>query len=261
MAKLTKSKSKPKGLISNSKYPRRNILLIIALFLAVGLGVTLISSAGVNYHTLAYCPKPHPTLRLTNPHMKSNCVRYLQSALNAKAGGSHGLVIDGDFGSGTKSAVVSFQRAHGLGVDGVVGTNTWAKLDALVPPSAGPTPRPTANGSAPKTVASIGGAPTLKACYLTGKQYVGSSLVYGKIRYISSNPNTDSRHAGSRNLVNYKNGANLAIFKTGGAMTATETNVDPNRVHTFINDLMLPDGHISASYADEFTIGTLPRCS
>ncbi|MCH7477731.1 MAG: peptidoglycan-binding protein [SAR324 cluster bacterium] len=36
--------------------------------------------------------------------------------------------LDGDFGGGTRSAVKVFQRAKGLGADGVVGPNTWRTL-------------------------------------------------------------------------------------------------------------------------------------
>lgn len=36
--------------------------------------------------------------------------------------------IDGDYGSGTESAVRAFQRDHDLGVDGVMGPNTWQAL-------------------------------------------------------------------------------------------------------------------------------------
>ena len=35
---------------------------------------------------------------------------------------------DGDFGSATESAVKSYQQYEKLGVDGIVGPATWAKL-------------------------------------------------------------------------------------------------------------------------------------
>ncbi len=38
------------------------------------------------------------------------------------------VAVDGIFGSGTKSAVVNFQSAHGLTADGIVGPATWEHL-------------------------------------------------------------------------------------------------------------------------------------
>ena len=64
-----------------------------------------------------------PTLRLGS---RGSAVIDLQRRL-ATAGFSAGTA-DGIFGSRTDGAVRSFQRARGLGVDGVVGPQTWGEL-------------------------------------------------------------------------------------------------------------------------------------
>jgi hypothetical protein len=66
----------------------------------------------------------YPTLRKGSEGEK---VRELQTLLN-----NHGasLEVDGKFGSKTKDAVISYQKANGLTVDGIVGKNTWNALTA-----------------------------------------------------------------------------------------------------------------------------------
>lgn len=71
-------------------------------------------------------PKPPLKPRLTRilryvvPMMSGADVRYVQTRLRIGA--------DGWYGPQTKSAVLAFQRTHGLSVDGIVGPLTWAKL-------------------------------------------------------------------------------------------------------------------------------------
>jgi peptidoglycan hydrolase-like protein with peptidoglycan-binding domain len=60
-----------------------------------------------------------------------SAVVELQTLL-AKAGFSPGAA-DGNFGPMTKTAVMNFQRARGLGADGIVGPATWAALRAPAP--------------------------------------------------------------------------------------------------------------------------------
>lgn len=55
-----------------------------------------------------------------------DAVRAVQTLL-VKNGRS--VSVDGAFGPGTKSAVVSFQSANGLTADGVVGPQTWQQLE------------------------------------------------------------------------------------------------------------------------------------
>jgi hypothetical protein len=64
-----------------------------------------------------------PTLRRGS---EGGSVKRLQGLLHAA--GQRDSAIDGDFGPGTERAVKDFQRAKKLGVDGIVGRNTWTKL-------------------------------------------------------------------------------------------------------------------------------------
>lgn len=59
-----------------------------------------------------------------------NYVKWLQTALN-KADNA-GLVVDGQFGSGTTTAVKNFQAKHGLTQDGQAGTATINKLVEII---------------------------------------------------------------------------------------------------------------------------------
>ena len=54
-------------------------------------------------------------------------VRRLQEKLNEYG---YGLDTDGIFGVKTQSAVRDYQKNNGLSVDGIVGANTWGKLNA-----------------------------------------------------------------------------------------------------------------------------------
>ncbi len=61
---------------------------------------------------------------------KMPAVGVLQTLLNA-SGASLG--VDGDFGSKTYAAVKDYQRSRKLGVDGVVGKNTWTRITSGFP--------------------------------------------------------------------------------------------------------------------------------
>jgi len=52
-------------------------------------------------------------------------VRSVQGLLTAR---NDSAAIDGIFGPNTNANVRSFQAAHGLAVDAIVGPNTWPKL-------------------------------------------------------------------------------------------------------------------------------------
>ena len=56
---------------------------------------------------------------------KGSAVSELQTILNKNG---YNLSVDGDFGEKTEAAVRDYQQKSGLGVDGIVGVNTWGKL-------------------------------------------------------------------------------------------------------------------------------------
>lgn len=67
-------------------------------------------------------------LKRTKPLMKGEDVRAAQKALIAKGYSCGSSGADGQFGDGTKDAVLRFQKAHGLKADGIIGKDTCAKL-------------------------------------------------------------------------------------------------------------------------------------
>jgi lysozyme len=94
-----------------------------------------------------------PVLKLTNPLTHNDFVKTLQTKLNAN-GASPVLTVDGWFGQMTQSAVIVFQEAHKLTVDGIVGPNTWSALN-------------TSTSIAPSTIALIA---SFEGCSLTPYQ-------------------------------------------------------------------------------------------
>ena len=70
-------------------------------------------------NTLSGCP----TLR---KGARGNITKLLQEKLVSLGYNTNG--VDGIFGSGTKTAVIAFQKSNGLIPDGIVGKNTWRKI-------------------------------------------------------------------------------------------------------------------------------------
>lgn len=66
--------------------------------------------------TLSACP----TLKVG---ARGNITKLMQQKV--------GTTADGIFGSGTKQAVINYQKSKGLSADGIVGQNTWRKLLCL----------------------------------------------------------------------------------------------------------------------------------
>ena len=84
------------------------------------------SSGGGSY----YAPTV-PDMPMLYSGCTGDAVKTLQEKLNAKGFDSGN--VDGIFGAKTYAAVTAFQKANSLGVDGIVGKLTWAKLYDATP--------------------------------------------------------------------------------------------------------------------------------
>lgn len=84
------------------------------------------SSGGGSYYAPAV-----PDMPMVYWGCTGDAVKTLQEKLNAK--GFHSGNVDGIFGAKTYAAVTAFQKANSLGVDGIVGKLTWAKLYDATP--------------------------------------------------------------------------------------------------------------------------------
>ena len=96
-------------------------------------------------------PTPTPTEQMLRNGAKGEDVEKLQSRL--KELGFYEGEVDGQFGNGTKAAVILFQAQHGLEADGIVGPATkelvYSKQaqTAVITPTPPPTPTPDPSSS------------------------------------------------------------------------------------------------------------------
>ncbi|MFF7652872.1 GH25 family lysozyme [Streptomyces sp. NPDC007983] len=74
-------------------------------------------------------PPPAPAWPLVQQGQSGRRVTTVQYLLNARGAS---LAVDGQFGAGTREAVVAFQTTQGLTADGIVGPRTWQALVATV---------------------------------------------------------------------------------------------------------------------------------
>lgn len=98
------------------------------------MGLSVDGIVGKNtWDKLLNSTNEYPTIKKGS---KNNYVTIAQNRLNEL--GYEAGSADGIFGTNTENAVKAFQSANGLSVDGIIGKNTWAKLnsDSAVPASA-----------------------------------------------------------------------------------------------------------------------------
>lgn len=90
-------------------------------------GWVLASQVKAKPTTTVNSVKKYPTLKYG---ARGTEVKNLQNKL--KKAGLYKSKVDGSYGPGTRSAVISFQKKYKLPVDGIAGAKTLAKLDAVV---------------------------------------------------------------------------------------------------------------------------------
>lgn len=96
----------------------------------------LCNALGVKFVPGDDTPEPVPVqveyevmqVRVLRRGMTGADVKTLQAALIAYGYSCGSAGADGDFGSGTETALKKFQTKYGLGADGIAGKGTWGKL-------------------------------------------------------------------------------------------------------------------------------------
>ena len=126
--------------------PKTIVGVVLLVILAMGLGVLLsrlFPTIGEVRREMSLTPTPlpetpdsvmavtrDPAIATPEPVLRTGSrgddVKNLQSRLMDL--GYYGGDLDGQFGAMTKNAVIDFQRANGLEVDGMVGTETRTLL-------------------------------------------------------------------------------------------------------------------------------------
>ncbi len=99
------------------------------LIAAIGAAV-VVAPAGIATTEAAAAPPPSvhsapASWPVVRQGARGERVRVIQSLLNQRG---LRVTVDGAFGIATTNAVKTFQRSHGLTVDGHVGTATWTRL-------------------------------------------------------------------------------------------------------------------------------------
>lgn len=141
------------------------LLVLAGLLVGIAvLGVRVAGLVNMTQEEMRTTPTPVPqprnvmqvtvepsaaTVQLLRSGSQGEAVRALQTRLQEL--GYYTDEVDGQFGQGTKSAVMAFQRQNGLDADGIVGAGTQAALqDENAQPKPSPTAEPDLSAFAPK---------------------------------------------------------------------------------------------------------------
>lgn len=104
-------------ILSKNKYRRR--FRVLWAFLAIVIAVVFVVGNNTNYH---FSNTNATISALSKMGSSGDEVSKIQT--NLKRWGYYSGAVDGTFGTGTKNAVIAFQKANGLTADGVAGPST-----------------------------------------------------------------------------------------------------------------------------------------
>jgi hypothetical protein len=134
--KTTKNKQQSKfkstafGLLRYNRAFR--VFIVISVIALVGSSAYLLgasTAAPSITWTVAYCNGQRIVVSQSR-NSRHPCVKAVQVVINDTGCRNSGTrSVDGIFGSGTASAVRCYQRTFSLGVDGIVGPQTWADMN------------------------------------------------------------------------------------------------------------------------------------
>lgn len=119
-------------------------------------------------------------------------VKKLQQALNSKG---YNLSVDGQFGSNTLSAVKDYQKKSGLSVDGIVGVNTWGKLNTASSTATATKSTATKAAAAPATTLSGVGSNTQSKLSSLQKYTPSSDVNADKSAYLNALKNKPASYS------------------------------------------------------------------
>lgn len=268
--------------------PRKSPYLFMALAAILLVAGIVLGSRTLNawdaYHALsALTPTPSPTVRAIAVTPAPDLVTHtpaptatpgplsvgssgervvaLQTRLkelNFYAGG-----IDGQFGSGTKSAVLAFQKQHQLDADGVAGPKTLAALFSDAARAYEPTPTPkvmeTMAGDIPLLVNKWNKLPDdfVPAGLVTVKDQAGDLLLYDDSKFQGVNVAVDALI----NMIRAARKDGLETWKLGGAYRTIkdQKRIFDNRVSRYLNEN--PDATRSQAVSHTRLTVADPGCS
>lgn len=244
--------------------------------LIIGTGIVLVAAGGYlgwSAYQDSQADAASCTASTYKQGSKGNCVKYMQQIINA-SGATSKISADGAFGSGTKAAVVAFQKSTKVGTkkaitaDGIVGKGTWAKLCAVTQ-SAAATAKKNAGCGGATTSSNTNGGWTVTGTHtdkgVTYTKYLCKSTSGSGYKIKSKITVTSGNYKGARFTAGYENTYNISgkvsVAKGNSATTSLSSKVFKSNDGVTSNlKIFQPDGGEAASNGPGISVSQLANC-